>query len=207
MTKEEYNNLDAIIEGDSRELNVVESLIGILNTPIAKRKGIIMTPDMCAEWSNELKNFLKTNNYERAVNRRKAKRYDEAIERAKEYWKTDNDNTLDIKAKGTMEYLFPELTGSKDERIRKALIHLISEEDGFLTEIDGINVKDILSFLDTLDVKEVDIEKEVMDWWNTYYSSKDYTFERYTGHYLENSTLIEIAKHFFELGLQAQKGE
>lgn len=57
MTQEEYNNLDTILEGDDRELNVVESLIGILNTPIAKRKGIIMTPDMCAEWLNELKTF------------------------------------------------------------------------------------------------------------------------------------------------------
>ena len=60
---------------------------------------------------------------------------------------------------------------------------------------------------DTLEVKEVDIEKEVINWWNAHYSSKAYIFEGYTGHYVENSTLIEIAKHFFELGLKAQKGE
>ena len=58
MTQEDYNNLNAIIEGDSRELNAVESLIQILNSPIAKRKGIIMTREDCAEWSNELKKFL-----------------------------------------------------------------------------------------------------------------------------------------------------
>jgi len=58
----------------------------------------------------------------------------------------------------------------------------------------------ILNIIDTLETKEVDIEKEVIDWWNAYYSSKAYTFEGYTGHYLENSTLIKIAKHFFELG-------
>ena len=61
--------------------------------------------------------------------------------------------------------------------------------------------------INSLEVKEVDIEKEVIDWWNAHYSSKAYTFEGYTGHYVENSTLIEIAKHFFELGLKAQKGE
>jgi hypothetical protein len=59
------------------------------------------------------------------------------------------------------------------------------------------------SFIDTFEVKEVDIEKEVIDWWNAHYSSKAYTFEGYTGHYVENSTLIEIAKHFFKLGLNA----
>lgn len=65
------------------------------------------------------------------------------------------------------------------------------------------DVKDILN---TIETKEVDIEKEVIDWWNAHYSSKAYTFEGYTGHYLENSTLIEIARHFFELGAKT-KGE
>ena len=55
----------------------------------------------------------------------KAKAYDKAIERAKEYWETDNDNTLDIKAKGTMEYLFPELKESEDEKTRKELISFL----------------------------------------------------------------------------------
>ena len=67
--------------------------------------------------------------------------------------------------------------------------------------------KELLFFLNALETKEVDIEKEVMDWWNAHYSSKNYTFEKYTGHYLENTTLIEIAKHFYELGLKTKKGE
>ena len=66
--------------------------------------------------------------------------------------------------------------------------------------------RDIKDFLNTLEIKGVDIEKEVIDWWNAHYSSKAYTFEGYTGHYVENSTLIEIAKYFFELGLKT-KGE
>lgn len=64
---------------------------------------------------------------------------------------------------------------------------------------------DILSFINTLKVKEMNIEKEIIDWWNTHYSSKDYAFEEYSGHYFENSTLIEIAKHFFELGLKTKQ--
>lgn len=60
MTQEDYNNLDAILEGDDRKLNAVESLIEILNSPIARRKGIIMTAEECAKWSNELKKFLNT---------------------------------------------------------------------------------------------------------------------------------------------------
>jgi hypothetical protein len=61
---------------------------------------------------------------------------------------------------------------------------------------------DILSFIDTLETKEVDIEKEVINWWNEYYGGikKNYTFEGYTGHYMENFTIISLAKHFYELG-------
>ena len=55
----------------------------------------------------------------------KARAYDEALEKAREYWETDNDNTLDIKAKGTMEYLFPELAKSGDEIIKEELINYL----------------------------------------------------------------------------------
>lgn len=50
------------------------------------------------------------------------KEYKEALERAREYHKVDKDNTLKIYAKGTMEYLFPVLKESEDERIRKGII-------------------------------------------------------------------------------------
>ena len=47
--------------------------------------------------------------------------------------------------------------------------------------------REILSFLDTLEVKEVDLEKE----WKEFLKDGDVGFK-------------EIAKHFFELGLKAQ---
>jgi len=75
----------------------------------------------------------------------------------------------------------------------------------------GVELAKDARYKENLEVKEVDIEKEVINWWNAHYSSKSYTFEGYTGHYIENSTLIEIAKHFYELGMVAsnktQKGE
>ena len=62
---------------------------------------------------------------------------------------------------------------------------------------------DILSFLDTLEVKEMDLVKEVDDWYNTKASKE---FENVLYRDIEN-----CAKHFFELGMQvsnkAQKGE
>lgn len=80
------------------------------------------------------------------------------------------------------------------------------EEIGTYLSQKGV-LTNLLCHLDTIEVKEIDIEKEVIDWWNAHYSSKAYTFEGYSGHYLENSTVIDIAKHFFELGLKVQKGE
>ena len=60
-------------------------------------------------------------------------------------------------------------------------------------------VFELMCFLDTLEVKEIDLEKEIEDYMfnNTFFiinaSSKE--------------TVTALAKHFFELGLKAQKGE
>ena len=60
----------------------------------------------------------------------------------------------------------------------------------------------ILSFLDTLEVKEVDLEKEIDTYWDKYCNDEfGELFER------DNEFTDDIAKHFFELGLKAQKGE
>ena len=59
-------------------------------------------------------------------------------------------------------------------------------------------LKKILSFLDTLEVKEVDLEKEFDDYTKDILAC-DIQFEPFT--HLHN-----CAKHFFELGLKA-KGE
>jgi hypothetical protein len=58
--------------------------------------------------------------------------------------------------------------------------------------------EDVLSLINTLEVKEVDINKEISQF-------IDANFEKATiGHKL---SLRRTAKHFFKLGLKAKKGE
>lgn len=57
----------------------------------------------------------------------------------------------------------------------------------------------ILSFLDTLEVKEVDLEKELIKWHKEHFK-KDGTFIGMSGFYLTNNSQMDIAKYFFELG-------
>lgn len=63
--------------------------------------------------------------------------------------------------------------------------------------------KEILSFLDTLEVKEVDLEKEIDNYLSTYWNE-----EREK---LLHPFLKKMCVHFFELGMlvsnKAQKGE
>lgn len=66
-----------------------------------------------------------------------------------------------------------------------------------VTKILKDHYEDLLSFIDTLEVKEVDLEKEI-----------DLAEDKYYGfHSLSRADIIDVAKHFFELGLKAQKGE
>lgn len=56
----------------------------------------------------------------------------------------------------------------------------------------------LLSFLDTFEVKVVDLEKEIDKVWNTDYEDFGISADDF----------YRVAKHFFELGLKvAQKGE
>lgn len=60
--------------------------------------------------------------------------------------------------------------------------------------------KKVLSFLDTLEVKDVELEKEI----------KLYKMRNPIIQHREdslNNYMSNVAKHFFELGLKAQKGE
>ena len=59
------------------------------------------------------------------------------------------------------------------------------------------------SFLDTLEVKEVDadLEKKLIKWHKEHFK-KDGTFIGMSGFYLTNSSQMDIAKYFFELGMR-----
>jgi len=79
------------------------------------------------------------------------------------------------------------------ERLRELLNLNLRHDQGVC---DGLYA--VQKFLDTLEVKEVDINKEISQF-------IDDNFEKATiGHKL---SLRRVAKHFFELGLKVQKGE
>ena len=62
----------------------------------------------------------------------------------------------------------------------------------------------ILSFLNSLEVKEVDLEKEIKD----YFDSQPIITRSKGVDYRLIPTGVDIAKHFYELGIKAtQKGE
>ena len=61
----------------------------------------------------------------------------------------------------------------------------------------------VLSFLDTIEVKEVDLEKEIKN----YFDSQPILTKSHGIDYQLIPSAEVIAKHFFELGLKAQKGE
>lgn len=58
---------------------------------------------------------------------------------------------------------------------------------------------DILSFLDTLEVKEVDLDKEIKNW----LSNGPITDTRYDDY--DDRDIERTAKHFFELGMLQSK--
>lgn len=75
----------------------------------------------------------------------KAKRYDEAIERARAL---NNGEDVDVEAGTTIcEYIFPELKESEDERIRKAIIEFFELQDDNTT-YSFIPKKDIIAWLE-----------------------------------------------------------
>ena len=60
------------------------------------------------------------------------------------------------------------------------------------------------NFIETLEVREVDLEKELNDWrHNHFHGRRD---KDANGEWLERISQLELAKHFFELGLNVSKG-
>ena len=95
----------------------------------------------------------------------------------------------------------------KDALISKINHHLqfTPEHTNAFIEGEEHAYRTILSFLDTLELKEVDLEKELDTWrHNHFHGRRD---KEASGEYLERITQLELAEHFFELGLKAQKGE
>ena len=70
-----------------------------------------------------------------------------------------------------------------------------------------IGYKDALHKINTLDVKEVDLEKEIEKYCRKYYNC-NYPDQIQSGKCSEVMPhIVETARRFFELGLNTQKGE
>ena len=92
-----------------------------------------------------------------------------------------------------------------DKDIVKAEIEGL-KRNTFTNFDEGVNAaaQILLDFLDTLEVKEVDLEEEMNKWRQKHFEGIDYILEG-SGEWLERASQLDIAWHFFELGLKAQK--
>ena len=106
----------------------------------------------------------------------KEKAYDEALERAKKYYSTTN-SAADTEL---IELIFPELKGSDDEKVRKALIDYFKRYDMCWTEtFNGIPTDKILAWLEKQSKQKPILDFKASDWYvskvdgkihNIYYS-------------------------------------
>ena len=55
LSKDEFENI--LLGTNERELNPIESLIKIFSSPIAKRKGVMISKEDCGLWIDILKEF------------------------------------------------------------------------------------------------------------------------------------------------------
>ena len=57
MTKEEFE--DILLGRNEEEVDALSAIINLLTSPIAKRKGVIISKEDCVEWAEDLKEYRK----------------------------------------------------------------------------------------------------------------------------------------------------
>lgn len=96
--------------------------------------------------------------------------------------------------------LFQQLTPEQQKLWRKEI-----EQAVISGGYSGLNFAKDPRYKENLEVKEVDLEKELESWrHNHFHGRRD---KELSGEYLERVSQLELAKHFYELGIKAQKGE
>ena len=78
------------------------------------------------------------------------------------------------------------------------------EEKDSVSIVKTYTYKGLLSFIDTLEVKEVDLEKYLKEDIEDVFFDLNGVAVKGATHYLTVEDVKDIAKHFFELGLKAQ---
>lgn len=89
--------------------------------------------------------------------------------------------------------LVAEIKRRIDRDNEKAAYYSSSSEHDYLYRVKEAVYKDLLHFLDTLEVKEIDLEKEI----------KRFTMSKEL--YESDSVIKAVAEHFFELGINTRK--
>lgn len=84
----------------------------------------------------------------------KAKRYDEAIEKAEKWHNAPNVDKIPTFGNRIIEDIFPELFESEDERIRKALVKC-NEKSGY-TLLNNVSTSSMLAWLEKQDDALID---------------------------------------------------
>lgn len=131
----------------------------------------------------------------------KARAYDEAKERMRAFLKEWENCGAYGEAMEKARSVFPELRESEDERIRKKLIEII----GYFRSrgIDQQLCEKFLTYLEKQEQSEVDLEEEINRFWDSCIKHKN---ERGGNVIWSNKIEVEVlARHFFELGLNAIK--
>lgn len=88
---------------------------------------------------------------------------------------------------------------------KKVALDLRTEENKDYYQGKAEAYKETLDLLDTLEVKEVDLEKELSILDNTLFDLDGVAVKGAT-YYLTVEDVKDLAKHFYELGLKTQKG-
>ena len=83
---------------------------------------------------------------------------------------------------------------------------VVAEIERLITPENGYSMDKLLDFIDSLEVKETDIENAAIIEWNDYIKKIDGESD-YAYMLIKREDYIALAKHFLELGLKAQEGE
>ena len=113
-----------------------------------------------------------------------------------------------------VQYIDKSTLVAEIERVKEFYENIQKLKPVYESNIEDCN--DLLSFLDTLEVKEVDLKEEIKNRIDSLSNLYCYMEDLFNGKEEEGiypipekvtNELFEFAKHFYVLGLNAQKGE
>jgi hypothetical protein len=144
----------------------------------------------------------------------KAKRYDEALERARKLQENSNGMIL----KKWLWNIFPELKENEDERIRKALInYLITDEDNGVSKVGQIPIDNVITWLEKQGEQKTADEVEPKFHEGEWITNGDYTWkivevkplyyilQSQDGNIIVDDTIFHADEHFHSFTIEDAK--